>query len=68
MKENNVFRVFPFPSRRCNPAPRRYERFFFEKINILGNNVTKETVIRNNLEIDEGDPYNEILSNKSVNV
>ena len=40
---------------------------FVEKINIFGNNVTKETVIRNNLEIDEGDPYNEILSNKSIN-
>ena len=40
---------------------------FVEKINIFGNNVTKESVIRNNLEIDEGDPYNEILSNKSVN-
>ena len=40
---------------------------FVERINIYGNNVTKETVIRNNLEIDEGDPYNEILSNKSIN-
>ena len=43
------------------------EPILVEKINILGNNVTKETVIRNNLEIDEGDLYNEILSNKSVN-
>ena len=40
---------------------------FVEKINIFGNNVTKETVIRNQLEIDEGDPFNEILANKSVN-
>tara|TARA_Y100000768_G_scaffold49187_1_gene32069 strand:+ start:3014 stop:5263 length:2250 start_codon:yes stop_codon:yes gene_type:complete len=40
---------------------------FVEKINIFGNNVTKESVIRNNFEIDEGDPYNEILANKSVN-
>ncbi len=40
---------------------------FVEKINIFGNNVTKEAVIRNNFEIDEGDPYNEILTNKSVN-
>ncbi len=43
------------------------ETFFVERINILGNNVTRETVIRNQLEIDEGDPYNEILANKSVN-
>jgi outer membrane protein insertion porin family len=43
------------------------ETFFIEKINIFGNNVTRESVIRNQLEIDEGDPYNEILANKSVN-
>mgnify|MGYP001193977780 CR=1 FL=1 len=43
------------------------ETFFVERINILGNNVTREAVIRNQLEIDEGDPYNEILANKSVN-
>ena len=41
--------------------------FFIEKINILGNNVTRENVIRNQLEIDEGDPYNEILAKKSEN-
>ena len=41
--------------------------FFVERINILGNNVTRESVIRNQLEIDEGDPYNEILANKSKN-
>ena len=43
------------------------ERFFIERINILGNNVTRESVIRNQLEIDEGDPYNEILAKKSEN-
>ena len=32
------------------------EKFFVEKINIYGNNITRESVIRNNLEIDEGDP------------
>ena len=41
--------------------------FFIEKINILGNNVTRENVIRNQLEIDEGDPFNEILAKKSEN-
>ncbi len=40
---------------------------FVERINIFGNNVTKERVIRNQLEIDEGDPYNEILAKKSIN-
>ena len=43
------------------------ERFIIEKINIFGNNVTKETVIRNQFEIDEGDPFNEILQKKTEN-
>jgi outer membrane protein insertion porin family len=43
------------------------EKNYVERINIYGNNITRENVIRNQLEIDEGDPYNEILTNKSVN-
>ncbi len=43
------------------------ETKYVERINIFGNNVTKETVIRNQFEIDEGDPFNEILANKSIN-
>ncbi len=43
------------------------EKFYVHKINIFGNNVTEGSVIRNQLEIDEGDPYNEILMNKSIN-
>jgi outer membrane protein insertion porin family len=43
------------------------EKFFVEKVNILGNFVTNENVIRNQLQLDEGDPYNEILFNKSIN-
>ena len=43
------------------------EKYFVEKINIFGNNVTQENVIRNQFEIDEGDPFNEILQKKSVN-
>ena len=43
------------------------EKSFVERINILGNNVTRETVIRNQLVVDEGDPFNEILANKSIN-
>ena len=43
------------------------EKFFIDRINISGNNVTQENVIRNQLEIDEGDAYNEILSKKSIN-
>ena len=40
---------------------------YISKINILGNNVTEETVIRNQVSIDEGDPFNEILYTKSIN-
>ena len=43
------------------------EKFYVEKINIFGNNITRENVIRNQLEIDEGDPFNEILEKKSLN-
>ena len=43
------------------------EKFYVHKINIFGNNVTEGSVIRYQLEIDEGDPYNEILMNKSIN-
>ena len=43
------------------------EKFYIKKINILGNTITAEHVVRNNLEVDEGDPFNEILINKSIN-
>ena len=43
------------------------EKFYVEKINIFGNNITAENVIRNQFEVDEGDPFNEILVNKSIN-
>ncbi len=42
-------------------------KIFVKKINIFGNNVTDETVIRNQIVIDEGDPYNDILYTKSIN-
>ena len=43
------------------------EKVFIERINIFGNNVTSENVIRNQLEIDEGDPFNKLLEAKSIN-
>ena len=42
-------------------------KFVVEKINILGNNVTQENVIRNQLELDEGDPFSEILAKRTEN-
>ena len=43
------------------------EKIYIEKINIYGNNVTRESVIRNQIIVDEGDPFNEILFAKSIN-
>ena len=43
------------------------EKFIVERINIFGNNITAENVIRNQLLIDEGDEFNSILANKSIN-
>ncbi len=42
------------------------DKFYIKKINVLGNNVTIEDVVRNQLYIDEGDPLNNVLFNKSV--
>jgi len=43
------------------------EKFIIEKINIAGNTVTNDSVIRSELIVDEGDPYSELLVNKSIN-
>jgi len=43
------------------------KKTYLSRINIFGNNITRENVIRNQFEIDEGDFFNEILLNKSIN-
>lgn len=43
------------------------EKLYVEKINIFGNYITNENVIRNALITDEGDPFNDILFKKSIN-
>ena len=43
------------------------EKFYVEKINIFGNNITREEVMRNNLVVDEGDAFNELLQTKTIN-
>ena len=43
------------------------DKFIIEKINIAGNTVTNDSVIRGELLVDEGDPYSELLINKSLN-
>ena len=42
------------------------DKTFVERINILGNFITDEKVIRNSLIIDEGDSFNEILFDRSI--
>jgi len=42
------------------------EKLYIERINVFGNYITEEKVIRNTLIVDEGDPYNEILFDKSI--
>ncbi len=46
---------------------KQFEKQYLSRINILGNNVTDEKVIRDNLEVDEGDPFNSLLLAKSIN-
>ena len=43
------------------------EKFYVEKINIYGNNVTQEEVLRNVFYVDEGDAFNELLYKKTLN-
>ena len=42
------------------------QKFYVERINVFGNFNTLEEVIRNKLIVDEGDPLNELLYNKSI--
>ena len=43
------------------------EKFIVNRINVFGNNITQENVIRNQLLVDEGDEFNSILASKSIN-
>ncbi len=42
------------------------DKIIVEKIEILGNSVTNETVIRSELLLDEGDPYSRVKVDKSI--
>ncbi len=42
------------------------EKVLVERINILGNSVTKEEVIRSELDLDEGDPFTKLDLDKSI--
>tara|TARA_Y100000590_G_scaffold470261_1_gene663157 strand:- start:2011 stop:4251 length:2241 start_codon:yes stop_codon:yes gene_type:complete len=43
------------------------EKVIIERINIIGNSVTNDSVIRSALIVDEGDPFSTLLVNKSIN-
>ena len=42
------------------------EKILVERINILGNNVTNENVVRGELLLDEGDPFTKLKLSKSI--
>jgi outer membrane protein insertion porin family len=42
------------------------EKVLVERVNILGNNITNESVIRGEMEIDEGDPFTNLNLDKSI--
>ena len=42
------------------------EKKLVERINVIGNNITNEDVIRGELILDEGDPFSELSLTKSV--
>ncbi len=42
------------------------QKVVVEKIDIMGNTVTNETVIRSSLLLDEGDPYSKVKIDKSI--
>jgi len=43
------------------------QKYYVDRINIFGNFITEEKVIRNSFIVDEGDPFNKILFDKSIN-
>ena len=43
------------------------EKVIIERINIVGNSITNDSVIRSALIVDEGDPFSTLLVNKSIN-
>jgi len=43
------------------------QKFTIERVNVVGNSVTNDSVIRSELLVDEGDPYSALLINKSIN-
>ena len=43
------------------------QKYYVERVNIIGNSITDDNVIRGELIVDEGDPYSLLLLDKSIN-
>ena len=43
------------------------KKVIIERVNIVGNSITNDSVIRGELIVDEGDPFSVLLVNKSIN-
>ena len=43
------------------------KKVIIERINVVGNSVTNDSVIRGEMIVDEGDPFSILLVNKSIN-
>ena len=43
------------------------KKVIIERINIVGNSITNDSVIRGEMIVDEGDPFSTLLVNKSIN-
>ena len=43
------------------------DKYYINEINILGNSITEEVVLRNNLLFSEGDALNKLVYDKSIN-
>ena len=43
------------------------KKIYVNRIDFFGNDITNESAIRDFLVVDEGDPFNEILNNRSLN-
>ena len=43
------------------------DQCIIERINVVGNSITNDSVIRSEMIVDEGDPFSVLLVNKSIN-
>ena len=59
IEENNKLSI--------NFVIKEFEKRYLTQVNVFGNNITEERVVRDSLEVDEGDPFNELLLAKSIN-